>query len=381
MDAHNRMEASAVKRRLALLVALSISVYFTLHSQALSNQDKGGENLTASHSDLAPLFFNQEFVEGRYPRLRIEDVESVFKHIFSRLPPEVYVYPTENYYYFAFVTDGRYMMGNFRLSPEDRDSGYLHFAYFEFGKASWWQYKRFESRDGVFVRRIKPLRYGVTYRDKSVVFQLNTLNQTLPRSFKLYPREAFVGRSFDESGFQFLLLYNKERRHFMWVLDPKQPVPLKFEKLDNNLRLHRRSGFLFYHDVDNGRKMLIGVDSQNVELNNYYDGPFDQLPDNFIAETPFSEYVQEAYPYTQGRIDPHGRFVIDGNAARMAITPYGEYNEVEGLTEYVASCIEQTESKALLYECICHDSKVGLAAEAEFKGGIAAEATISGEVR
>lgn len=327
-----------------------------------------------------PVFFNQRFVEAAHqpPRLDMERVERVFAYVFAALPRTATVYPTENYYYFSFYADGQYYCGNLRLAPEDRDSGSLHFAYFKYGHDDWWRYRRLGARDGVSVRRLRPLRYRVAFGGKAVVFQLNPLSQKPPRAFRPGPGEVFLGRSFDESRFPLLLLYNKERRHFLWVLDEERGARWKWEDLGDHLLLHPGSGFVFFRDPDNGRKLLVGVDAQNVEMNNYYDGPFDQLPDNFIAATPFAEYVQDAYPYTRGRLDRHGRFVGE-TRNRMAITPYREYVTLEELSDYVRSCLREAGPRSALYARLCRDDKAGARAE----GGENAVATesLTGEVR
>ena len=47
------------------------------------------------------LLFNQRWIEGQSSQsLDLKDVEAVFWQVFSRLPEEVMVYPSENYYYF-----------------------------------------------------------------------------------------------------------------------------------------------------------------------------------------------------------------------------------------------------------------------------------------
>ena len=56
---------------------------------------------------------------------------AVFQYVFSRLPPEVHVYPTENYYYFSFFSEGKWFWGNMRFGVDERDRGLLPFVYYE----------------------------------------------------------------------------------------------------------------------------------------------------------------------------------------------------------------------------------------------------------
>jgi len=64
--------------------------------------------------------------------------------------------------------------------------------------------------------------------------------------FKLKEDEEFVARTFDESGSQFFLLFNKTHSHFMWVLNEENGAPAVLIPLQNNIVYDRLSGFAFY---------------------------------------------------------------------------------------------------------------------------------------
>ena len=51
-----------------------------------------------------------------------------------------------------------------------------------------------------------------------ITFNLNKLPQDPPKLFDLAPNEEFVMRTYDESGYQFFLIYNNELRYLFWVL-------------------------------------------------------------------------------------------------------------------------------------------------------------------
>ena len=79
------------------------------------------------------VVFNQRLIEGISDTpVDIQDVDAVFWHVFSSLPDEIIVYPTENYYYYKLYMDGKQFWGNIRLPAGRRDRGVLSFAYFEF---------------------------------------------------------------------------------------------------------------------------------------------------------------------------------------------------------------------------------------------------------
>ena len=133
-------------------------------------------------------------------------------------------------------------------------------------------------------------------------------------------------RTFDESGYQFFLLFNEDRNYLFWVLNEEEIVPDKLEPLKDGLMVGRRSGFVFLVDeAHNDRKVLAAIRGANATVNNYYDGPFDQLADNYVDQTNISEYLQLASPTLRGRIDKYGYYMDREGSSRVAVSPYYVY--------------------------------------------------------
>lgn len=290
--------------------------------------------------------FHQDWIENNYPeikssRVNLKDPATVFKLVFSALRDEAVVYPTENYYYFIFKNGDQEIWGNLHFPPADEISGYLDFAYWIFeedleaAQQIYSQYRRMGISEGVGVREIDRLRYGISYGGREVIFNLNDLPQSSPKSFKPRAGEIFVARTFDESGYQLLLFYNQKTPHFFFVLDEARALPESLVDSGEGYLVGERSGFAFYRDGN--RRVLFGVNGANVKKNNYYDGPFDQLADNFVADNRFSEFIQTAYPYTKGIIDRYGRFT-DSDHSRLAMTPYQFYYEPSELSAIIKGC-------------------------------------------
>ena len=63
---------------------------------------------------------------------------------------------------------------------------------------------------------------------------------------------------------------------------------------------------MYYRDHRLDRKILIGVYEENVRVNNYFDGPFDQLPDNFIEGETLRNAILKVQPNLKGKIDRFG---------------------------------------------------------------------------
>lgn len=305
--------------------------------------------------------FNQQYIEDINADFPIDSVEAMFDLVFFQMPDSVFLYPTENYYYFRIYTRNQWIWGNFRLSVLERDKGLLNFAYYPYvddpksPDESPIFLKSYSAKDGVVVHKHRELCYTVEYGGKKVIFQLNDMEQAPPRLFSLRQGEVFLQRTFDESGFPFFLLFDSIQKHFMFVLNEEIKPLQGAVKLQDNILLDKLSGFVFYEDPEiQGRKTLMGVWAQNIRRNNYWDGPFDQLADNFVHPR-MGYYMETAYPYAKGGLDNYGFFRIV-EASRLAINPYFEYDTIEELLKNFDYCKNQA-SKAEFYTCLCYDYK------------------------
>ena len=295
-----------------------------------------------ANTDSTYLLFNQKLVEGLTTEsVDLSDVDAVFWHIFSRLPDQVTVYPSENYYYFIMYTDRRQLWGNIRLAAGRRDRNVLSFAYFEFRETPYVTEPRvssskfFTEADGLRIEELDPFTYKVRYNQKEVVFNLHKLSQEPPQLFTLGDNETSVMRTFDESGYQFFLVFNEDKNFFNWVLNEEEPFSDVLVPLQDDLLVGRKSGFAFWVDRAHGdRKILIAIRGANATRNDYYDGPFDQLADNYVEQTNISEYMQRAAPSLRGRIDKYGYFTDRDRPSRVSISPYYVYFSGQALNLY-----------------------------------------------
>ena len=145
-------------------------------------------------------------------------------------------------------------------------------------------------------------------------------------TFPLGEDEVFVERTIDESGYRFVLLFNVVRNYFLWVLDEEQGVPDTFVPLGDRMVTGKMSGFAFWVDAAHGgRKVLAGVRMINIKRNDYYDGPFDQLADNYAREARIADYIQRAAHMLHGRIDQYGYYTDKRRPMRVALSNYYTY--------------------------------------------------------
>jgi hypothetical protein len=101
------------------------------------------------------------------------------------------------------------------------------------------------------------------------------------------------------------------------------------------------------------RKILIGVYEENVRVNNYLDGPFDQLPDNFIEGETLRKAILEVDPKLKGKIDRFGG-TPDGEV-RYSISPYLIYKEDSAFNP-VDRCANRAHTRpAMYYRCFLLD--------------------------
>jgi hypothetical protein len=293
----------------------------------------------AQQSDLPQLQTIDGTVEEvtRIHKLDIRDRMAVLDFIFSKLPETVKVYPTENYFYFRFIHNGLQYAGNFRLDVLDRDEGKIQFGYYE-ELAPWKpegigieEYALLDASQGVQVERVDRLVYRVTYKGKSVIFELNDLSQVKPPAAAMDTDERFMGPIFDESAIRFFLIFNTKMKIFHYVLDETVKVHEEFFTLKGSDRIliGKRTGFAFYRDHKLERKVLIGAYVANSALNNYYDGPFDQLPDNFIEGNELREAIIAFDPKAKGKIGRLGHYT--DQETRFGIHPYMLYKDIREL--------------------------------------------------
>jgi hypothetical protein len=287
---------------------------------------------------------------------------SVFGYVMSQLPERVKVYPTENYYYFGFLHDGIRYAGNIRLDASNRDDGKVIFAYFE-DTAQWYddvpvQHAVLDAAQGVTVEKVEPLVYRMSYQGKSVVFALNDLRNVRPPAGALAPDETFIGPIFDESAIPFYLVFNTRLKIFHYVLNETDKVADSFfsPKGRDRILVGKRTGFAFYKDHRLNRKILIGAFEGNMRANNYFDGPFDQLPDNFIEGEALRDAILSVRPQLKGQIDRFGG-APDGSI-RFMIGPYMPYQALGELGP-IDACAGKKQKQPDYYRCFVSDDESG----------------------
>ena len=268
--------------------------------------------------------------------LAIDEPLAVFAFVLGRLPDRVQVYPSENYYYFSFIHGGLRYDGNIRLAAANRDRGELYFSYNE--QITGWndkprgQHAVLGAAQGVTVEKLAPLSYRVAFGDKRVTFALNDLSQVKPPPGLLTADEIFIGTSFDESAMRFFLVFNRRLKIFHFLLDETVAVADVLSALEpgSQILLGKRTGFAFY--PYDRRKILIGVSAHQSKLNSYLDGPFDQLPENFIDGETLREAIVASDPRAAGKIDRFGLYSDGLN--RYLIHPYLLYERVSDLAVF-----------------------------------------------
>jgi hypothetical protein len=307
------------------------------------------------------LYTNETYLEEvtRTTTLAVTDPVAVFAFVLDSLPDRVKVYPTGNYYYFRFIYNGVPYAGNIRLDTLDRDSGKVHFAYYTDAAQCAGEEQKpdlkvggvLDASHGVTVEPLERLVYRVTCGRKSVVFALNDLSQVKPPESALGPHERFVGPIFDESGIRFFLVYNPTLRIFHYILDETVKVAdeLSPAQRTDRILIGKRTGFAFYRDHRLDRKILIGVFEGNRQVNNYFDGPFDQLPDNFIAGDTLREMLLQVAPGLKGQIDRLG--YTPDYSGRYTIVPYQHYRTEDDLYAVHQCATSKTLPASLYYKC------------------------------
>jgi hypothetical protein len=280
----------------------------------------------------------------------------VLTDLFRQIAPVAHVYPTENYYYFRFYRGGKSYSGSLRLAADTRDNGTVEFACYE-TYTSWLVVdeqsgvqKDLSEPDGVLVKKIDDFAYDVEFHGVTVRFLLNRIDQTADKEI-LGKNEDFVGRSFDDSGIVFDLVYNRSQKTFYFVLDTKRRVDETFVKFRDKVYVGTRTGFVYFEDAVVNRYVLIAVNAEEVHNNTPYDGPFDQLPENFYKEIDFWRYVYDAYPDLVGKLTAGGKYRDAKLEIIFGLAPYREYVSEKEL-KFIDVCMSKNLEQPKLILCL-----------------------------
>ena len=298
---------------------------------------------------------NEAYIEDvlRKPSFDIGAIDQVFDHVFATLADEVTVYPTENYYYFKFLHDGVPYAGNFRFDIADRDKGIVHFAYFSennpFTDQQVSDHRAYSAATGATVTRVDALSYSVTRKGRSVLFRLNDLRAVKPAPDLVGPDETYIGPVFDESGVRMFLLWNAPLKMFLYVLDESLHTESFFtSSASAQIRIGLRTSFAWYRDRYRPRYILAGVRAAETEINSFFDGPFDQLPDNFIEGDVLRDALVAISPEIAGSIDRLGN--SEDLTGRMLVDPYILYETEDDLAQF-DQCAAAALDEANYYPC------------------------------
>jgi hypothetical protein len=301
------------------------------------------------------VFTNQDYIEEAQntPDFDIADMKAVLELVLGTLPDKVKVYPTENYYYFYFHYKGIRYGGNLRFDAADRDKGFVHFNYFK--DFTNWQRDEtgfsalYGEKDGVSLKAAGKLAYDLEFKGTRVRFKLNDLSSVRPPADAVQNGETYIGPVFDESGMRFFLVFDTKEKIFMYILDETQAIADQFNAAASadRITIGIRTGFAFYADRFAKRKILVGVNQLNTSINNYLDGPFDQLPDNFLEGETLRTAILAASPEMKGQIDRFGNSA-DGET-RYLIAPYMQYEQESELGD-ISACAA-SEAPPVYYRC------------------------------
>ena len=246
---------------------------------------------TLKSQTLPDIRTNEDYINGLDKEAtNFDEKEEVFYQLLKSFNKHVVVYPSEHYFYYEFHLEGRPISGSILFSQEHIDSNKLFFCYVEkYHKEFTLVYKpkriggngALSEKDGVFIKKKNPFLYNVTFRDVSVDFEFFDPGIEKPKHLKLIENEKFLCNGMDESGLMHSLIYNEKMNNLFYVLNEDEKTPETFYKYNDELLIGKRTEFVYYNDSINNRKILIGVFVENVLNNNWFDGPFDQLPDSY----------------------------------------------------------------------------------------------------
>lgn len=300
-----------------------------------------------------------------------DDPRSVVRFLLSVVESAT-VYPTEGYFYYRMRLGDRAVSGNLRFTSIDE--GVLHVGYFDGDRPRARDVRTgsFGAAEGLSVERVEGSGAGRGVEAGAAVYRVSMDGEeavfVAPRVYRggeggvlLNEGERLVSGVLDESGYALGLVFDESSPGFRYVLAERWPAPEPLRPLEGEgegLVWGLESGFVFLAErlareapaggggagggrgvgvVERERLVLVGVRSSSVLWNDYFDGPFDQVPPDLRLR----ELLHRAYPYTRevAPVDEHGRF--EGReSSRVAIAPYVTYRSLDELVERYAALRE-----------------------------------------
>lgn len=289
---------------------------------------------------LNPVHFAETDIAS-LARARVDAAKpmDVFRYVLAAAADQIVVYPSEGYYYFQFQNGPQRILGNIRFDLVDAAQGKLNFGYSSpkaFGSELVNHFSQLTAADGVSLVPISPFEYRLRFEGRTIRVLIHDARQELAGRRPLAAGETYVGPVFDESGVRMHLLFDEVENAFFFVLNEDAPPAETYSVGPGSERVEigDRTGYAFYRDTARDRRILVGVSYANVRSNSYYDGPFDQLPDRFVAPERMQALIERAYPHLKGRIGPRGLF-LDSTYMRAMIAPYRQYESRAQLDELV----------------------------------------------
>ncbi len=276
----------------------------------------------------------------------MSDRLAIAAYLLSWAPPYAVVYPTEVFFFFG--ADKLNLDGNIRVA--DLDRGKLTIAVHSLDYRERYIYEINET-DGLVVEKLADDLYRVGFGERKVRFKIPRSSDAY-YSLQLLPDEEFVGRIHDESGIRFALIFNHNTSAFYDILDEEKNVLDTLEDLREPFVVGKRTGFVFYQDQDFSRKILVGVELENIERNSYYDGPGDQVPYWIDLQSK----LYKAYPFLMNEtIDMQGVYLNEAQWRRVAIMPFIRYESFDDIISRYALCLLKKD-KSLFWTCLTREA-------------------------
>lgn len=288
-------------------------------------------------------------------RVDLSDPMDVLAFVLATAGDEITVYPSEGYFYFEFQNGPEQVRGNIRFDSDDAPVGKLNFGYHvptTYGQDTVDHFSVLGRAEGVGLEPVSPFEYRLVFRDRTTRVKIYDAHEELAGPKPLGPDESYVGPVFDESGIRFHLLFDDKENAFFFVLNEEMPAADTYSvhPASNRIEVGNRTGYIFYNDSAQNRRILVGVSYPNIRSNSYFDGPFDQLPDRFVTGERMRDLMERAYPHLRGHIGPRGVY-LDSEYMRAMVAPYRRY-EMLSEAGILTDCDSYAQDNHALTRCL-----------------------------
>lgn len=279
--------------------------------------------------------------EAQFKELLVD--MNFLQNFLTALPNQLLIRSANRSLYFRFFNESDEYFGSFYIL-DSHEGPFLLFATYRRevwnGRNQSHTVKFFQDHKGFLIEALPNESYKISFNGIERLISYNAPKTIDPKTLNLKDTEIFLSEVFDESGLSFALTYDRYLHTFRFLIPSGNLFPDRLKQLSERLFLDLRTEFIFFKEKHNNNLTLVGASKGSLIANNYYDGPFDQVPLTLFREEWFHEILREAFPSSVSNYNMYGyqENTRDQSIKFLALPFYFAYNSLDDMKSKEQRC-------------------------------------------